>query len=136
MVIKKVGLGTAAKRAVGTGANQIPDMSAWVSGGNLQAGWRITPDGYIEQWGLTPLTTENTHVNFPVPFPNGIHALHEKDNTGDILTPPVRMSIWQFGNRSSTGFDVINMGSISREVSSTTIGSPVRAGCNWFARGK
>ncbi|MFK9393906.1 phage tail protein, partial [Escherichia coli] len=31
MVIKKVGLGEAAKRNVGTGENQIPSMSEWTS---------------------------------------------------------------------------------------------------------
>ncbi|MDY8058782.1 phage tail protein, partial [Escherichia coli] len=37
-----VGLGEAAKRDVGIGANQIPDMSKWTS---LKAdyGWRLTP---------------------------------------------------------------------------------------------
>ncbi|EHI7025526.1 phage tail protein, partial [Escherichia coli] len=42
-----LGLGEAAKRNVGTGANQIPDMSSYASG----SGWRKMPDGSIEQWG-------------------------------------------------------------------------------------
>ncbi|MBH9604209.1 phage tail protein, partial [Escherichia coli] len=42
-----VGLGEAAKRNVGTGENQIPDMSSYASG----SGWRKMPDGSIEQWG-------------------------------------------------------------------------------------
>ncbi|MDD8874273.1 phage tail protein, partial [Escherichia coli] len=40
-----VGLGEAAKRNVGTGENQIPDMSAYSSG----SGWQKLPDGSIEQ---------------------------------------------------------------------------------------
>lgn len=46
-----VGLGEAAKRDVGNGQNQIPDMSAWECGGDTTTGWRRSPDGYIEQWG-------------------------------------------------------------------------------------
>ncbi|MFS4325396.1 phage tail protein, partial [Escherichia coli] len=36
-----LGLGEAAKRNVGTGENQIPDMSSYASG----SGWRKMPDG-------------------------------------------------------------------------------------------
>ncbi|MBY7206209.1 phage tail protein, partial [Escherichia coli] len=38
-----VGLGEAAKRDVGTGDNQIPDMGAFASG----SGWFRLPGGYI-----------------------------------------------------------------------------------------
>lgn len=68
MVIKKVGLGEAAKRNVGTGANQIPDMSAYSSG----SGWQKLPDGSIEQWGRINFPTNaaavSTNVTFPIPF--------------------------------------------------------------------
>ncbi|HFK3639812.1 TPA: phage tail protein, partial [Escherichia coli] len=43
IIIENVGLGEAAKRNVGTGANQIPDMSAYSSG----SGWQKLPDGSI-----------------------------------------------------------------------------------------
>ncbi|HGX1929762.1 TPA: hypothetical protein ACNSM6_003485, partial [Escherichia coli] len=45
--ISKVGLGEAAKRDVGTGDNQIPDMGAFASG----SGWFRLPGGYIVQFG-------------------------------------------------------------------------------------
>ncbi|MDD8874270.1 phage tail protein, partial [Escherichia coli] len=45
--LQNLGLGEAAKRNVGTGENQIPDMSAYSSG----SGWQKLPDGSIEQWG-------------------------------------------------------------------------------------
>lgn len=64
-----VGLGEAAKRDVGNGQNQIPDMSAWDSGSN----WRRTPDGYIEVWGDSSVANTSTGIavaTFPVPFPN------------------------------------------------------------------
>ncbi|MBW9589153.1 phage tail protein, partial [Escherichia coli] len=38
-----VGLGEAAKRDVGTGSGQIPDMGAFASG----SGWFRLPGGYI-----------------------------------------------------------------------------------------
>ncbi|MDL8065217.1 phage tail protein, partial [Escherichia coli] len=40
-IFLNVGLGEAAKRNVGTGENQIPDMSAYSSG----SGWQKLPDG-------------------------------------------------------------------------------------------
>ncbi|MDL8652768.1 hypothetical protein QS303_26495, partial [Escherichia coli] len=39
--LENLGLGEAAKRNVGTGENQIPDMSAYSSG----SGWQKLPDG-------------------------------------------------------------------------------------------
>ncbi|MEB7192705.1 hypothetical protein NEM52_23670, partial [Escherichia coli] len=46
-VPENVGLGEAAKRDVGTGDNQIPDMGAFASG----SGWFRLPGGYIVQFG-------------------------------------------------------------------------------------
>ncbi|MDK2552842.1 phage tail protein, partial [Escherichia coli] len=39
-IFLNVGLGEAAKRDVGNGQNQIPDMSAWECGGDTTTGWR------------------------------------------------------------------------------------------------
>ncbi len=67
-VLQNLGLGEAAKRNVGTGANQIPDMSAYSSG----SGWQKLPDGSIEQWGRINFPTNaaavSTNVTFPIPF--------------------------------------------------------------------
>ena len=66
--LENLGLGEAAKRNVGTGANQIPDMSAYSSG----SGWQKLPDGSIEQWGRinfpTNVAAVSTNVTFPIPF--------------------------------------------------------------------
>ncbi|EMM1284137.1 hypothetical protein RSL95_001637, partial [Escherichia coli] len=66
--LTNLGLGEAAKRNVGTGANQIPDMSAYSSG----SGWQKLPDGSIEQWGRinfpTNVAAVSTNVTFPIPF--------------------------------------------------------------------
>ncbi|HFJ7009868.1 gp53-like domain-containing protein [Escherichia coli] len=81
-----VQLGEAAKRDVGTGNNQLPDMSAFGMSRNGQTAWDILPNGMIRQAGtvtLTPVGNFNarelggvlyyTHyyrVNFPRQFPN------------------------------------------------------------------
>ena len=66
--LENLGLGEAAKRNVGTGENQIPDMSAYSSG----SGWQKLPDGSIEQWGRINFPTNaaavSTNVTFPIPF--------------------------------------------------------------------
>ncbi|HAI3983284.1 TPA: phage tail protein [Escherichia coli] len=67
-ILTYLGLGEAAKRNVGTGANQIPDMSSYASG----SGWRKMPDGSIEQWGGISFPGEHepvsANVSFPIPF--------------------------------------------------------------------
>ena len=66
--LENLGLGEAAKRNVGTGANQIPDMSAYSSG----SGWQKLPDGSIEQWGRINFPNNaaavSTNVTFTIPF--------------------------------------------------------------------
>ncbi|WP_434218414.1 phage tail protein, partial [Escherichia coli] len=49
-VLNYLGLGEAAKRDVGTGENQIPDMSAWKRDPSSNR-WRKLPDGTIIQMG-------------------------------------------------------------------------------------
>ncbi len=79
-------LGEAAKRDVGTGNNQLPDMSAFGMSRNGQTAWDILPNGMLRQVGTVTLTpvgnfnpqvlggvTYYTHyyrVNFPRQFPN------------------------------------------------------------------
>ncbi|EPD8212498.1 gp53-like domain-containing protein [Yersinia enterocolitica] len=67
-----LGLGDAAKRSVGTGANQIPDMSSFISS-FAQNGYFKFPGGLIIQWGeVTGSTTATVPANFPIPFPNAL----------------------------------------------------------------
>ena len=67
-LLQYLGLGEAAKRNVGTGENQIPDMSAYSSG----SGWQKLPDGSIEQWGRINFPNNaaavSTNVTFTIPF--------------------------------------------------------------------
>ncbi len=66
--LENLGLGEAAKRNVGTGENQIPDMSAYSSG----SGWQKLPDGSIEQWGRINFPNNaaavSINVTFTIPF--------------------------------------------------------------------
>lgn len=64
-VLSDLGLGTAAKRDVGTGENQIPDMSSFGAG----SGWIQLPNGKLLQWGTYTGSATTGTINFPVPFP-------------------------------------------------------------------
>ncbi len=67
-----LGLGEAAKRNVGTGENQIPDMASFASGD----GWMKLPNGKILQYGrgaITPtLSTQTMRITFSIPFPKEV----------------------------------------------------------------
>lgn len=128
--LQNLQLGEAAKRDVGTGANQIPDMSAWTSGGNSNNGWRRSPDGYIEQWGYTTSVTSAIYISFPIPFTTGLISLNEHDNSPDGKT----RTIWQFGPVSNMGVNAYNIGTLI--IGSTAFDTPVLASCRWFASGR
>ncbi len=80
-----LGLGEAAKRNVGTGANQIPDMGSFtlsVSG----TGYQKLPSGFILQWGSigTPGIAQDVVTHFPIAFPNRcLRVLVSQDYTPD-----------------------------------------------------
>lgn len=67
--LENLGLGEAAKRGVGTGENQIPDMASFASGD----GWMKLPNGKILQYGrgaVTPtFSTQTMRITFSIPFP-------------------------------------------------------------------
>lgn len=62
-VLQNLGLGEAAKRDVGTGAGQIPDMSAW----SLPSGGVGMPNGIHFRYGYVSNSGSKT---FSTPFPN------------------------------------------------------------------
>ncbi|EPO2107807.1 phage tail protein [Escherichia coli] len=125
-----LGLGEAAKRDVGNGQNQIPDMSAWECGGDTTTGWRRSPDGYIEQWGLTGATTNEVLINFPIPFPTGVISINEHDQA----PVPGKMSVWQFYQLTNSSVMADNLGSLDK--GSPSFNSQNFAGCRWFATGR
>ena len=128
--LENLGLGEAAKRDVGTGTGQIPDRSAW-SESYATNGWRKSPDGYIEQWGISAATATDATVTFPIPFPNGVVFLSEHDRT-EVMKES--KAIWQFSGITNTGFTVLNLGTIYRDNQS--IQPALSAGCVWYAIGK
>ncbi|WP_253207967.1 gp53-like domain-containing protein [Escherichia coli] len=97
-ITTNLGLGEAAKRNVGTGENQIPDMSSYASG----SGWRKMPDGSIEQWGRISFPSEHgpvsANVSFPIPFTQtpGIVIVCDGGFGGG--------NMWGATNWSTTGF--------------------------------
>ena len=128
--LENLGLGEAAKRDVGNGQNQIPDMSAWECGGDTTTGWRRSPDGYIEQWGLTEATTNEVLINFPIPFPTAVISINEHDQA------PVagKMSVWQFYKLTNSNVIAENLGSL--DIGNPSFNVPTVAGCRWFATGR
>ncbi|ENY6138326.1 tail fiber protein [Escherichia coli] len=72
-VLNYLGLGEAAKRNVGNGQNQIPDMAAFASSLS-STGFQKLPSGLIIQWGIVSGASNYT-VTYPVTFPNRSLAL-------------------------------------------------------------
>ena len=83
--LENLGLGEAAKRNVGTGANQIPEMGSFtlsVSG----TGYQKLPSGFILQWGSigAPGIAKDVVTHFPIAFPNRcLRVLVSQDYTPD-----------------------------------------------------
>ncbi|HDK8917675.1 TPA: hypothetical protein PVD53_003534 [Escherichia coli] len=77
--LENLGLGEAAKRDVGTGENQIPDINSFLSVTGA-SGYQKLPSGLIIQWGSATAgvgATGNTGnaINFSVSFPNICHQV-------------------------------------------------------------
>ncbi|EIY9170812.1 hypothetical protein MOW85_003826 [Escherichia coli] len=83
--LENLGLGEAAKKNVGTGTNQIPDMGSFtlsVSG----TGYQKLPSGFILQWGSigAPGIAQDVVTHFPIAFPNRcLRVLVSQDYTPD-----------------------------------------------------
>ncbi|EPO1161999.1 gp53-like domain-containing protein, partial [Escherichia coli] len=65
--LENLGLGEAAKRDVGTGENQIPDMSSWKRNPSSNR-WRKLPDGTIIQMGISASGPLGSPVNITLPI--------------------------------------------------------------------
>jgi len=120
-ILTYLGLGSAAKKDVGTGAGQIPDMSSWNQINNVN-GYEKHPTGIITQWGtVTTSSAATVSVTFPVPFPNACFSIVGIE--GNNLTSA---AIYTLGNMTSTGF-----GARGWNVSGAAINGLMR----WFAVG-
>lgn len=88
--LSNLGLGTAAKKDVGTGTGQIPDMSSFVFTGEDLGSYRL-PGGMIVQWAhLTSLDpTGWTLVNFQNAWPTKILGAIAINEAGTVLADKI-----------------------------------------------
>lgn len=119
---KNLGLGTAATKNVGNGANQIPTMANFTSG----PGWMKFPDGTIMQFGtnIAGQISFPTTINFPVPFTSGCRIATSFDSALNTATDCPAFATSPAG----TGLFAFYL------MSSRTGGTG--AGANWIAIGK
>lgn len=69
--LENLQLGEAAKRDVGSGSGQVPDMSNFQSG----SGWFKLPSGYVIQAFEASFDSNGLYINFPIPFPSSVIAI-------------------------------------------------------------
>lgn len=101
--LTNLGLKEAAKREVGTGTNQIPDMGVFASG----SGWFKLPSGHIVQFGTySGNTTRFISGNFPIPFPTqpliSISVMSDavQSNPSEPFTPVLSVNFEHISNSS------------------------------------
>ena len=101
-IIQYLMLGTAAQRNVGTGENQIPDMSAFSFGSR----WISLPSGHIIQFDVLTAGAGDPSgwpvTNYPIPFPNS------------LLLPPIAIHTGNGAVDTSVNFIVDTEASLTR----------------------
>ncbi|HFF1901542.1 TPA: hypothetical protein ACGBJ6_002174 [Escherichia coli] len=121
--LENLGLGETAKRNVGTGENQVPDMNSF--GNSLTAnGYQKLPGGMIIQWGsfsVSPTggSVGTVDITLPVAFPAACRSVNALISTND---PSAR----------SVGFDI---GSTNRTKIRFTYTSATTNSIYWMAVG-
>ncbi|CZW42166.1 phage tail protein [Enterobacter asburiae] len=130
-ILENLGLKTAAQRDVGTGTNQIPDMS-YFTASLATNGWAKLPNGLIIQQGvggpLTPAVPDNV-INFNISFPNRCLFITEND-----IGNSAKRTMIQIGYITSTAFTGYNLGVLDRAIPSG-LQPPISATVQWFAIG-
>lgn len=102
--LENLGLGEAAKRNVGTGANQIPDMSLFASINTVTAAAQKFPSGLILQCGQlngAPNVSSTYGMTFPMTFSRVLAVTVTLNVTGASGQPTVSAT-----NVHNTGFDI------------------------------
>ncbi|EPR5288866.1 gp53-like domain-containing protein [Escherichia coli] len=127
--LENLGLGEAAKRNVGTGENQIPDMASFASGD----GWMKLPNGKILQYGrgaVTPtLSTQTMRITFSIPFPKKVDcAMLTHSGDGGAILGAGRGFVMTAEGPTLTGFN-----SAYRTASTS---STVSMNYSWWAVGE
>ncbi|MDM7125547.1 gp53-like domain-containing protein [Klebsiella pneumoniae] len=102
-VLDNLRLGEAAKRGVGNGANQLPDMSNFAGSLGFN-GYQKLPTGLIIQWGAlnvngTSGAVGTTDISFPIAFPTAFRHLSALMSTND---PSMRFTGFDIGNTTTT----------------------------------
>lgn len=103
-ILQYLGLGEAAKRNVGTGANQIPDMSLFASINTVMAAAQKFPSGLILQCGQlngAPNVSSTYGMTFPMTFSRVLAVTVTLNVTGASGQPTVSAT-----NVHNTGFDI------------------------------
>lgn len=95
-ILRYLGLGEAAKREVGTGTSQIPDMSSFTSS-KAGSGYQKLPSGLIIQWSTVIATQAGTTFTYPVSFPSRVLAIIPGMSNGDV------MGTFSFGGGNLSG---------------------------------
>ncbi|WP_432756669.1 gp53-like domain-containing protein [Escherichia coli] len=99
-IFVNVGLGEAAKRNVGTGENQIPDMSAFPSGNN----WFQLPSGHIVQifsMNVLGADANGTSANYPIAFPTTMIAVSALWSDGTVANAPTYKMMGNTTNKTT-----------------------------------
>lgn len=99
-VLKNLGLGTAAKRNVGNGANQIPDMSYWVSG----IGYIDTPLVKFRFGSASGAGPKTFSTPFPIEASILVFGAVQSSSGETVLYSPQT----KFGTLTKSGFEFIN----------------------------
>ncbi|HDS4823377.1 TPA: hypothetical protein QHZ08_002115 [Enterobacter cloacae] len=102
--LTNLGLGEAAKRNVGTGANQIPDMSLFASINTVTAAAQKFPSGLILQCGQlngSPNVSSTYGMRFPMTFSRVLAVTVTLNVTGASGQPTVSAT-----NVQNTGFNI------------------------------
>ncbi|WP_425278481.1 gp53-like domain-containing protein [Enterobacter hormaechei] len=116
-------MGEAAKRGVGNGANQLPDMSNFAGSLSFN-GYQKLPTGLIIQWGALNVNSTSgavgtTDITFPIAFPTAFRHLSALMSTND---PSMRF----------TGFDIANT---TKTKARFTYVTPTSNSIYWMAIG-
>lgn len=104
--LANLGLKEAAKRDVGTGIGQIPDMIAFTSSVGA-IGYQRLPGGIIFQWGFTnpsPNNTKNT-VGFPIAYSTRCNGVILQYVNSGVVDHPDQGTPHQIGVYTRLGFD-------------------------------
>ncbi|MCE9967156.1 hypothetical protein LZ654_20325 [Lelliottia amnigena] len=115
--LANLGLGEAAKRGVGNGVNQIPDMSNFSFAGR----WFKQPNGWMVQVGAVtlPQGVASGSSTYPVPFPNACIGTVITGLTASGVNPGIltinntglsTYGWWRFGSTDATSATVIAFG--------------------------